>query len=81
MRVRAIALALTISAGLTACGDPERPRTVSDGCLVFKPLSYANAPLGQERSDDIGNRYDTPDTIAEIDEHDAVFERLCGAGN
>jgi hypothetical protein len=63
---------------LTACGDQEPLRTVSNGCLVFKPLSYANAPLGQ--TDDPGNRYDTPATIAEIDEHDAVYERLCSGG-
>ncbi len=77
MRVRTIAIALTISAMLTACGGQERPRTVSDACLAFKPLSYANAPQGQERADDAGNRFDTPETIAEIDEHDAVYERLC----
>lgn len=63
---------------LTACGGQEPPRTVSDGCLVFKPLTYANAKAGQETADDPGNRYDTPDTIAQIDEHDAVYERICG---
>jgi hypothetical protein len=60
---------------LTACGEAEPLRTVSNGCLVFKPLSYANAPAGQV--DDPGNRYDTAETIALIDEHDAVYERLC----
>ena len=62
---------------LTACGAPEPLRTVDTGCLAFKPISYANAPAGQV--DDPGNRYDTPATIAEIDEHDAVYERLCKA--
>lgn len=60
---------------LTACGEAEPLRTVDTGCLVFKPISYANAPAGQ--ADDPGNRFDTPATIAEIDEHDAVYERLC----
>ncbi len=78
MRVKKWLIALTISAGLTACGDREPLRTASSACLVFKPLSYANAPAGQERADDLSNRYDTPDTIREIDEHDAVYERLCG---
>lgn len=63
---------------LTACGDQEPLRTVSDGCLLFKPLSYANAKPGQERADDPGNKVDTPETVAAIDEHDAVFERVCG---
>lgn len=63
---------------LTACGGQERLRTVSNGCLVFKPLSYANGPAGQ--ADDPGNKYDTPETIAQIDEHDAVYERVCAGG-
>jgi hypothetical protein len=75
MRVRTIAIALTISAGLTACGEAEPLRTVDTGCLVFKPIRYANAPTGQV--DDPGNKFDSAETIAEIDEHDAVYERLC----
>jgi hypothetical protein len=78
MRAKIIAFALTASAVLTACGEAEPLRTVSDGCLVFKPLTYANPAVGQERADDPGNRYDTPETIAAIDEHDAVFDRVCG---
>lgn len=67
-----------MSAALTACAGQERPKTVNAPCLVFKPLTYANAPRGQERADDPGNRYDTPETIAEIDEHMAVWDALCG---
>lgn len=76
-RVKRTLIALTISGALTACGGHEPPRTVNSACLAFKPISYANAPAGAEKADDLGNRYDTPETIAEIDEHDAVYERLC----
>jgi hypothetical protein len=77
MRARTIVTVMLSSAILTACAGRETLRTVDSGCLAFKALSYANAPLGQERADDPGNRYDTPETQAAIDEHDAVFERLC----
>jgi hypothetical protein len=76
-RVMTILTALTISALLTACAGAAPPKIVSSGCLIFKPITYANAPRGQERADDPGNRFDTPETIAEIDEHMAVWERVC----
>lgn len=38
-------------------------------------LTYANAPAGQVN--DPGNRYDTTETIKQIDDHDAVYEKLC----
>lgn len=61
---------------LSACGQPEPPRTVSDFCLNAKRLSAEPAPIAG--MDDPGNAFDTDMTFAEIVAHNAVWERLCG---
>lgn len=65
------ALLLTTS----ACGQPERPKTVSDFCLASKRISAEPAPAAG--MDDPGNRYDTEETFGQVLEHNEVVDRLC----
>lgn len=64
-------LPLTIS----ACGQPEPLRTASDFCLSDRRISAEPAPVAG--ADDPGNQWDSDLTLAEILEHNAVFDRLC----
>lgn len=59
----------------SACGQPERPRTVSDFCLAGKRISAEPAPAAW--ADDPGNRYDTDETFGQVLEHNAAYDRLC----
>lgn len=68
-------MTLMALATLSACGQPERPRTVSDFCLNAKRISAEPAP--EPEADDPGNRYDTDQTFGEVLEHNAVVDRLC----
>lgn len=59
----------------SACGQPARPKTVSDFCLSTQRISAEPAPaIG---ADDPGNRFDTDDTLFQVLEHNAVVDRLC----
>jgi len=62
-------------ATISACGQPERPRTASDFCLAAKRLSAEPAPA--PAMDDPGNRYDTDQTFGEVLAHNEAFDRLC----
>lgn len=79
MRVKqlsAMVLAVIVCGTTSACGQPERPRTVSDSfCLTDKRLSAEPAP-GPDAMDH-GNKWDTDATLAEILAHNEVFDRLC----
>lgn len=68
-------MTLALLATISACGQPERPRTVSDSCLVFKRLSAEPAPAAGV--DDPGNRFDTDETFIGTLEHNNAFDRLC----
>lgn len=70
-----LGLLVTACATISACGQPERPRTVSDFCLVAKRLSAEPAPA--PNVDDPGNHWDTDLTFAEVLAHNEVFDRLC----
>ena len=59
-----------------ACATVEPPRTVDTSCLSFRAISYAELPAGV--TDDPGNKADTPETVGEIDTHNAKFDALCG---
>lgn len=65
-----VALAMT-----SACGQPEHPRTVNDFCLIDKRVSVEPAPVAG--ADDVGNQWDTDQTLAEVLEHNAVHDRVC----
>jgi len=62
---------------ISACGQPERPKTVSDFCLAAARISAEPAP--RIDADDPGNRFDTDDTLFQVLEHNAVIDRLCPA--
>lgn len=62
-------------ATISACGQPERPRTASDFCLVDQRLTIEPAPAAGV--DDPGNRFDTDETVKQVLEHNEVHDRLC----
>lgn len=66
----AVALATT-----SACGQPERPRTVSDFCLIDRKVTVEPAPAAG--TDDPGNQWDTDETVHAILEHNSIHERIC----
>lgn len=69
------AILLAVLAMTSACGQPERPRTASDFCLVAKRLTAEPAPT--VGADDPGNRFDTDETLDQILSHNAAFGALC----
>jgi len=70
-----LGLLVTVCALSSACGQPERPRTVSDFCLNDKRISAEPAP--ERGADDRGNKWDTDETLHEILAHNEVRDRLC----
>lgn len=75
-RVMTFVLTGMIAATVSACGQPEPPRTVSDYCLNAKRISAEPHPEGPT-ADDPGNQFDTEQTFNEIMEHNEVRDRLC----
>ena len=69
------AILLAALAMTSACGQPERPRTVSDYCLVDRKLTIEPAPAAG--ADDPGNGWDSDQTVNDVLEHNAVHQRLC----
>ncbi len=59
----------------SACGQPETPKSASDFCLNERRISIAPAP--EPGQDDPGNTFDSEQTVQEVLEHNAVFDRLC----
>lgn len=77
-------MTLVIACGsVSACGQPEPPRTVSDFCAVAKRLSAEPDPAdvagGEPSAEDKtpGNQFDTDQTFAEVLSHNEVYDRLC----
>jgi hypothetical protein len=63
---------------LSACGQAERPKTVSDAsvtCAAFRVISFAQLPKSQ--IDDPGNKADSNETVSEVLAHNARFLALC----
>lgn len=73
--VKRYAIPLVALAMTSACGQPERPRTVSDFCLSDRKLTIEPAPA--VGVDDPGNQWDSEQTVADVLEHNAVHQRLC----
>lgn len=67
-----LALALCM---LSACGQPEPPRTASDTCLTMKVVRFNPAPAAGV--DDPGNLFDTDETVKDLAEQNAALRRLC----
>lgn len=63
--------------GMTsACATREIPVIVDTSCTAFRPLSFA-VP-SRTMPETTANQYDTPDTVTEIQAHDARWDALCG---
>lgn len=71
------ALLATLLATISACGQPEPLRTVSDGCLTFKRLSAEPEPEAGAEDLNTGNQYDTDITFLEILVHNEKYDRIC----
>jgi hypothetical protein len=52
----------------------ETVRTVSDYCLIAKGMTYSEA---HGQAEDLNNKYDTPETIQQVKDHDLAYERVC----
>jgi len=65
----------------SACATLEPQRTVSSGCLIFRPISFAQLPAAErakgEAAQDPGNAADSDPTVAEITEHNARYGATC----
>ena len=71
-------LAMSSLSSLTACETSSTDpgvRTVSDYCLIARGISYASQPAGQE--EDSRNRFDTAETVRDVEEHNVVYRRRC----
>ncbi len=69
---------ILLCATLSACATAAPPKTVSDGCLIFSTISYAQLPAG--KLDDPGNKADTPETVLQISQHNIKHDAICGEG-
>ena len=61
----------------SACKTVESIRTVDSSCLAFSPGTYANAKAGEERADDPGNQFDTPETVLWIAMFNRSWRAIC----
>lgn len=66
---------------LSACQTRETLRTVDTACLTFKRITYAVPPVQADGTRNVpidqGNRYDTPETVTEVAEHNARYAATC----
>lgn len=61
---------------MSACSQAEPLKiVVSDACINFKKLSFAELPNGQ--IDDLGNQADSKLTVDQIIEHNARYRVIC----
>jgi len=63
---------------VSACGTRETLKIVpiSNACLVgFKEIKYSIQPT--EGSDDATNKYDTIETVEDIQEYNATYRAIC----
>lgn len=60
---------------ISACGQPEHPRTASDFCLNAQRITIEPSPV--EGMDDPGNAFDSDQTVNQVLEHNNVVDSLC----
>lgn len=77
LQKRKMLFAIPLATTLIACvpSTTETVRTISNYCLIAKPITYSAIKPGQVETEE--NKYDTTETTVQIVEHDLVFERLC----
>ena len=64
-----------LTAGQCAGNTTETVRTVSDYCLISKPITYSE--IHGTQKEDVANKYDTPETVKQVIDHDLTFEKVC----
>lgn len=66
---------------VSACATPATPPIADSACLSFKRISYAIPPMQADGTRDVakddGNTLDTPETVAEISQHNARYDAVC----
>lgn len=62
---------------MSACGQQEPLRTVSDFCLNSRVISFEPAPSEAAEDAQPGNQFDTDQTRDEIISQNAVYRSLC----
>lgn len=60
---------------MSACSQPEHPKTVSDFCLIDEVISIDPAP--EADANDVGNKWDTDVTVNQVLKHNASYRRVC----
>lgn len=82
----ASSIAMLLLGTMCACGQVERPNTVSGPppeapkayCAAFETIGFAEMdPDLPPDADDVGNQADTKVTVAQILAHNAVWFALC----
>lgn len=73
--MKLLLIPLLLSAAACVPNTTETVRTVSDYCLIAKGQTYSEAH-GLDIEDKT-NKYDTPETIGQIKDHDLAYERIC----
>lgn len=67
-------LSLTLLSGCGTATTEQGVRTVHDICLIDKGISFAPA---NGRVEDASNKFDTDETVDEIEAHNLRFEAVC----
>lgn len=67
---------LLLCGAISACATAGRQPIADTSCPAFRTISFAQLPPGQTVDSD--NSADSQQTVREIMEHNAVYERLCG---
>jgi hypothetical protein len=66
-----------LTAAKCATSTTETVRTVSDMCLITKGITFSKKQPTQ--IEDATNKYDTDETVKQVEAHDLVYERICNA--
>ena len=73
--------AILLLLAATACATPATRPIADSACTAFRTISYAIPPLGTDGTraveSDPGNALDTPETVAEVQSHNAAFRAIC----
>ena len=71
-----LALPLLLSASACATNTTgTAPQAISNYCLIAKGITYSEIKPGQ--AEDATNKYDTPETVKQVKDHDLAYERVC----
>jgi hypothetical protein len=63
------------SACVTGSTGTAPPQAISNYCLIAKGITYSEIKPGQ--TEDASNKYDTPETVKQVKDHDLAYTRVC----